>query len=175
MCIRDRDKKFNERTSEILKEYEQYQPTATSKYNPNVYMNCCEVCKTKSSLETHHIVWQKDFNEDQINPNKFYLKKNDSSNLVTLCTECHDKVDRNEIIVNGWVNTSSGRKFDYTIVQIQPSKKSKYSEEIINFVKSLKKIVKSDEKMAVIKIKEKFDKKISSKTILGIWSNNYDN
>ncbi len=73
------------------------------------------------------------------------------------------------------MNTSSGRKFDYTIVQIQPSKKSKYSEEIINFVKSLKKIVKSDEKMAVIKIKEKFDKKISSKTILGIWSNNYDN
>ena len=38
-------------------------------------MNCCEICKDKNNLETHHIVWQKDFNEQEINPNKFYLKK----------------------------------------------------------------------------------------------------
>ncbi len=165
-----KDKQFNERTSEILKEYEQYQPTAISKYNSSVYMNCCEICKTKANLETHHIVWQKDFNKDEINLNKFYLKKNDSSNLVSLCTECHDKVDRNEIIINGWINTSSGRKFDYELVKNTPEKKSKYSDELVEFVKSLKKKVKSDEKMAVIKIKEKFDKKMSSKTVLSIWS-----
>lgn len=165
-----KDKVFNERTSEILKEYEQFQSPSVSKYNSQVYMNCCEVCKVKSDLETHHIVWQKDFNEQEINPNKFYLKKNDSGNLVTLCRECHDKVDRNEIIVNGWVNTSAGRKFDFVIANTKPEKKSKYSDELVDFVKTLKKKVKSDEKMAIIKIKEKFNKKVSSKTVLNIWS-----
>ena len=165
-----KDKKFNERTSEILKEYEQFQSPSVCKYNSQVYLNCCEICKSKSDLETHHIVWQKDFNEQEINPNKFYLKKNDASNLVTLCRECHDKVDRNEIIVNGWINTSAGRKFDFTIVNTKPEKKSKYSDELVDFVKTLKKKVKSDEKMAIIKIKEKFNKKVSSKTILNIWS-----
>jgi DNA mismatch repair protein MutS len=167
-----KDKKFNERTSEILKEYEQVQTPSVSKYNSQVYMNCCEICKSRTNLETHHIIWQKDFNDQEINPNKFYLKKNDSANLVVLCRECHDKVDRNEIIVNGWSRTSSGRKFDYEIIETKPNKKSKYSDELVNFVIELKKKVKSDEKMAVIKIKEKFDKKLSSKSVLGIWSNN---
>jgi len=166
-----KDKKFNERTSEILKEYDQIHHPIASKYNSQVYMNCCEICKVKSDLETHHIVWQKEFNEQEINPNKFYLKKNDAANLVTLCRECHDKVDRNEIIVNGWINTSAGRKFDYTIITAKPEKKSKYSDELVDFVKTLKKKVKSDDKMAIIKIKEKFNKKISSKTVLNIWSN----
>jgi DNA mismatch repair protein MutS len=165
-----KDKNFNERTSEILKEYEQVQSPYVSKYNSQVYMNCCEICKIKTNLETHHIIWQKDFNEQEINPHKFYLKKNDSANLVVLCRECHDKVDRSEIIVNGWTRTSSGRKFDYEIVDTKVPKKTKYSDELIDFIKGLKKKVKSDEKMAVIKIKEKFDKKISSKSILNIWS-----
>ena len=91
--------------------------------------------------------------------------------MVTLCRTCHDKVDRNEIIVNGWINTSAGRKFDYTIITAKPEKKSKYSDELVDFVKTLKKKVKSDDKMAIIKIKEKFNKKISSKTVLNIWSN----
>ena len=90
--------------------------------------------------------------------------------MVTLCRECHDKVDANEIIVNGWVNTSAGRKFDFVIANIKPEKKSKYSDELVDFVKTLKKKVKSDEKMAIIKIKEKFNKKVSSKTELNIWS-----
>jgi hypothetical protein len=133
-------------------------------------MNCCEICKNKSNLETHHIIWQKDFNNQEINLNKFYLKKNDSANLVVLCRICHDKVDRNEININGWLNTSSGRHFDYEIIQTKPAKKSKYTDELIYFIKDLKTQVKSDEKMAIIKIKEKFDKKISSKSVLNIWS-----
>jgi DNA mismatch repair protein MutS len=173
-----KDKKFNERTNEILKEYDETQniqninKISTSKYNSQVYLNCCEICKITTQLETHHIVWQKDFNEKNINNNKFYLQKNDSSNLVTLCTKCHDKVDRNEIIVNGWVNTSIGRKFDYEIIKT-PVKKSKYSDELIGFVKSIEPTVKSDDKIAIIKIKEKYNKKLSSKTVLNIWQTNY--
>lgn len=165
-----KDKMFNERTNEILMEYENISTDRTSKYNKDVIVSCCEVCKSKEKLETHHIVWQKDFDSDEINKSKFYLQKNDSANLVVLCQECHDKVDRNEIIVNGWINTSNGRKFDYQIVETKKSTKTKYSEELVDFIKSLKKKTKNDEKMARIKIKEKFDKKVSSKSILNIWN-----
>jgi DNA mismatch repair protein MutS len=188
-----KDKNFNERTNEILKEYDDIHVNtqsrlcslqnvqnvqnlqnlhklSTSKYNSLVYLNCCEICKVTTQLETHHIVWQKDFNDANINNNKFYLQKNDSANLVTLCTKCHDKVDKNEIIVNGWINTSDGRKFDYEIIE-SPVKKSKYSEELIRFVKSIKSKVKSDDKIAIIQIKEKYNKKLTSKMVHNIWAN----
>ena len=165
-----KDKEFNERTNEILQEYDGKNKLVTSKYNSQVYLNYCEICKEKSQLETHHIVWQKDFNEKDINDNKFYLQKNDSANLITLCTTCHDKVDRNKIVINGWLDTSAGRKIDLKIID-NPVKKSKYSDELINFVKSIESNVKSDEKIAIIKIKEKYNKKLSSKMVLSIWSN----
>ncbi len=167
-----KDKFFNERTAEILKEYDNIQEDKSSKYNSNVIVSCCEVCKSKNKLETHHIVWQKDFDDNLINKSKFYLQKNDSANLVVLCQECHDKVDREEIIINGWVETSVGRKFDYEVVEKQKDKKpkSKYSEEMIDFIKSLKKKVKSDEKIAKLKVKEKFDKNITTKSIVNIWN-----
>ena len=90
--------------------------------------------------------------------------------MVILCQECHDKVDRDQIIINGWVETSAGIKFDYHIKTEKPVSKTKYSEELINFIKSLKKKVKSDEKIAKLKIKEKFDKNITAKSIINIWT-----
>lgn len=169
-----KDKTFNERTAEILKEYDSISEDKFSKYNSDLVVKECEICKSKDKLETHHIVWQKDFDSEQINHSKLHLQKNNLSNLVVLCQSCHDKVDAEQIIINGWVETSAGRKFDYEIKPTdirgeKPTKKSKYSEEIIDFVKSIKKKVKNDEKMASIKIKEKFDKKMSSKMILKIW------
>ena len=98
-----KDKNFNERTTEIL---DSYNTIKQSRYNSNVYLECCQICKSKEKLETHHIVWQKDF---KANKNKFHLMKNDPSNLVVLCMKCHDKVDRNEIIVNGWDKTNKGK------------------------------------------------------------------
>lgn len=168
-----KDKMFNERTAEILKEYDSVSDNKFSKYNSQLVVKECEICKSKDKLETHHIVWQKDFNSDQINESKLHLQKNNLSNLVVLCQTCHDKVDADEIIINGWVETSAGRKFDYEIKPTpkgeKPPKKSKYSDDLINFVKSIKKKVKNDEHMASIKIKEKFDKKMSNNMILKIW------
>jgi len=119
---------FNERTLEILKEYENNDSCdKKSKYNSKIYMNKCEICNCKDKLETHHIVWQKDFNPiNGINLNKFYLQKNNESNLVTLCTLCHDKVDSNEIIIDGWNETSEGRKLKYELnTHIKKKKKKK--------------------------------------------------
>lgn len=166
-----KDKFFNERTNEILAEYNELSNDKVKKckYNTNVYLVSCEICKDKDNLEAHHIVWQKDFNSQGINNNRFYLQKNDSSNLVTLCRSCHDKVDRCEIIINGWIETSAGLKFDY--VDNQPIvKKSKYSAEIISYIKELQNTVNNDSDMAKIKIKERYGKKITKKTILKYWN-----
>jgi DNA mismatch repair protein MutS len=106
-----KDKNFNERTTEILDNYN-YNNIKQSRYNSNVYIECCEICKSKEKLETHHIVWQKDF---KANKNKFHLMKNNPSNLVVLCMKCHDKVDRNEITINGWDKTSKGKILNINI------------------------------------------------------------
>jgi len=107
---------------------------------------------------------------------------------VVLCMECHDNVDRGNIHINGWVETSNGRKFDYTVQETAAAKKtfleetipatkkpliqnSKYPDEVIQYIRSIKTTQTQDVKMARIKIKEKFDKKISSKTITTIWEN----
>jgi DNA mismatch repair protein MutS len=160
-----KDKHFNERTLELLNEYDGVKEVVTSKYNKEVIVESCEVCKSTNKLETHHIVWQKDFEEKKAS---LHLQKNDKSNLVVLCMECHDKVDRGEIEVEGWVETSKGRVFKYQMVE-KVEKKSKYSDDMIQFIVSIKKQVNSDPKMARIKIKEKYDKKVSTKTIASLW------
>ena len=49
------------------------------------------------------------------------------------------------------------------------SKQSKYDDETIKYIKKLKVKCNGDAKMARIKIKEKLDKKVSTKTILSFW------
>ena len=165
---------FNERTLEILQEYDSINNNYKKcKYNSKIYVDTkCNICDNKDKLETHHIVWQKDF-INGININKFYLQKNNECNLVTLCSLCHDKVDRNEIIINGWKETSNGKIFDYKINNLENKniKTSKYSDEIINFIIDIKDSsgVFNDARMARIKIKEKFNIKISTKTISTFW------
>ena len=160
-----KDDKFNKRTSEILDEYDNNK-IKKSAYNSSLYLAECFICKSKSNLESHHIIWQKDF-DDKGYHNKFYIRKNDNSNLISLCMCCHDRVDRNEIIINGWIETSNGRELDYYLnTNITP--KSKYTDELVNYIKSLKNI---DVKIARIKIKETFDRKVSSASIFKIWEN----
>ena len=127
----------------------------------------CHICKNKNNLETHHIIFQKDFDDKKINKKKFHLQKDSNYNLVTLCQNCHDDVDRQKIIINGWVETSNGRLLDYICTDII-IKKQKHDNELVNYIKSLK-LETNDPKFARIKIKEKFNKKISSESIINYW------
>jgi DNA mismatch repair protein MutS len=154
-----KDKVFNERVGEILKEYDEYEVPKMSNYNDD-FMIECYICKSKKNLESHHIIPQKDF----IN-NEIQIQKDNYSNLVTLCEKCHDKIDTNELIINGWLNTSSGKKLDYSFQE--KVKTTKHTNEMIEYIKELKKL--KDPKMAIIKVKEKFDKKVSNQTILKYW------
>jgi len=84
----------------------------TSKYNLNLIKDACSVCHKKVkdnsnevSLETHHIIFQKDAVNNMINE---YQHKNTQSNLVVICQKCHDDVDRGNINILGKVETSAG-------------------------------------------------------------------
>ena len=82
----------------------------SSNYNSDVYMDKCNICykqpkKSEIPLETHHIIFQKDF-INGINSNKLHMKKNNKSNLVVLCSKCHDSIDSNKIIINGWIDSN---------------------------------------------------------------------
>ena len=101
-----------------------------------------------------------------IDKNKLHIKKDNYSNIVTLCSSCHDKIDTNELVINGWIETTNGKKLDY-FVQEKKSK-NKYEPEMIEFIKKLKN--KFTPQMALIKIKEKYDQKISKKTLDKYWS-----
>jgi len=92
------DNNIVERIYEISKQFEEMK---TSRYNSEIVLEKCQICGCKKNLETHHIVFQKDFIENK-HKKKLHLLKNDKSNLVVLCSKCHDEVDRNNIKIKGW-------------------------------------------------------------------------
>ena len=61
--------------------------------------------------ETHHIKYQKDADS-----NGFigHIHKNNKSNLVPLCKECHKKETYGKINIIGWVDATDGRKLKVT-------------------------------------------------------------
>jgi len=159
-----KDVLFNNRTTEILKEYEEIN-IKKSNYNDD-FMIECHICKDTKNLESHHIIPQKDFDENETHKINKHIKKNHYSNIVTLCSSCHDKIDTDEIVINGWLETSNGKKLDYEIKDKQS--KHRYTDELIEYIRELKEI--KDSKMARIKIKEKFNKKISTQIIEKYWN-----
>jgi DNA mismatch repair protein MutS len=171
------DNDFNNRTNEILLEYENIN-IKQSNYNKEVYLEECNICKSKEKLETHHIIWQKDFNENEINKNKFHIIKNNKYNLVVLCMSCHDKIDRNDIIINKWIDTSEGRILDYYICcELMKKILEKYDDKydkLIEFKDKIKnKIIKlKNQDIKYIKnyIYDKYNLKLSDKYILSIFS-----
>lgn len=125
-----KDDHFNNRTRELENEFDDVKLKA-SNYNKDSWMEQCYICKSKKKLETHHINWQKDC-DDKVVFSKPHIKKNKKYNLLTVCTTCHDKIDRDEIVVKGWKNTSDGLILNYFI---KDKKKSKYSQDEILIIK----------------------------------------
>ena len=87
----------------------------SSNYNASKHVFECELCgkkKTKeiTNLETHHINFQKDFDEDGINKTKLHIKKNAKYNLLVVCDKCHDKIHDGKINIEAIKMTSKGKK-----------------------------------------------------------------
>ena len=100
---------------DLLNVYSSLVVDKTSRYNSKKYMSVCEVCgeklqKDNSNLETHHINFQKDFDNNGIHNSKKHIKKNSKSNLLVVCQQCHDDIHNGNIKVNAVVMTSDGIK-----------------------------------------------------------------
>lgn len=114
------DDEFNDLVLEIKDELmHNYNGIITgikSRYNSSVHVDECRLCGSSnkkmhtSPLETHHIIQQKDFDNNNSNMIKPHIRKNDEANLTVLCDECHDKLHRGEYKIDGYVMTSKGRK-----------------------------------------------------------------
>jgi len=85
--------------------------TKTSNYNSNFFIDLCQVCKINKAIETHHINYQ-------INADKFgkfsNFNKNDNLNLVSICSDCHQKEHSGKIGIIGYKQTSQGIQLEIT-------------------------------------------------------------
>ena len=82
-----------------------------SKYNNNLFMDKCSLCDEKCE-EVHHIIEQKNANEDNIIESE-QIHKNRKSNLMLICEKCHDKIHNKEIKIDGYKDTTDGKKLFY--------------------------------------------------------------
>jgi DNA mismatch repair protein MutS len=60
----------------------------TTRYNAKKVRGLCEMCKTALSTETHHLMMQKEADEDGYVGG---IHKNHKANLMALCEACHQK------------------------------------------------------------------------------------
>ncbi len=116
------DSKFTSLSNEFLNEYNGFALSSDkkSKYNSKVFVQSCASCGKipkpgEVPLETHHINPQVDTNKfGQIN-SKPHIHKNHKSNLVVLCSKCHDMIDTGLIEISGWIDTNEGRELNMII------------------------------------------------------------
>jgi DNA mismatch repair protein MutS len=84
--------------------------TKNSQYNNSVYFDVCSICNKKTE-EIHHIIEQSKSNNEGI-IEEANIHKNRKSNLINVCSICHDEIHNNKIKINGYIQTSNGIKLD---------------------------------------------------------------
>ena len=171
-----KDNNFLEISNEIKLNLENEVDIKKSRYNKNLLMTKCDICDSKDKLETHHIEFQK--NTDKygfiLNESKNHIHKDHMSNLVVLCSTCHDKIHNNLILINGYEETAKGNILNFEVVKKEFKKKNlKYSDEDIEYIKSFK----DHKNITLVKVKKYFkrdkERNISTSTISKIWKNLY--
>jgi DNA mismatch repair protein MutS len=82
-----------------------------SNFNHSIYKDVCYICK-KTAEDVHHIEHQCTADENnKIN----HYHKNSEFNLVALCKSCHHKTHKDEINIEGFVDTYEGKKLKYKV------------------------------------------------------------
>lgn len=80
-----------------------------SHYNSSVYYDECFICKKKAE-DIHHIRHQREADENNMIGT---YHKNIRFNLVALCSKCHNKTHKDEVEIDGFVQTSNGVELIY--------------------------------------------------------------
>lgn len=81
--------------------------TKRTRYNAKVFKDAmCKMCRHNRATEVHHIVQQKDADQNGNVLGRFH--KNAKHNLVHICETCHRSIHDGDIEVSGYSQTSSG-------------------------------------------------------------------
>jgi DNA mismatch repair protein MutS len=80
-----------------------------SKYNKNLYITKCIICK-EPAKDTHHIKEQTNSNKDGFIG---HFHKNHKYNLLPLCKKHHKDVHNGKIIINGFVMSDKGLQLHF--------------------------------------------------------------
>jgi len=101
--------------NELTNRSEEVVKQKRSRYNKSKILNECEICgytpvkRTDMPLDTHHIKFQCTADDNNFTG---HYHKNVAFNLVCLCKSCHIDVHDGKLIINGYIQTTTGRKLD---------------------------------------------------------------
>ena len=154
---------------------EKIHETKTSPYNKNMYLHKCSICD-KPAVDTHHIKEQNTADSDKMIG---HIKRDQESNLVGLCEECHNEVHNGNLDIKGYMKTTHGIELDYKVlakeeVEKKRVSKKKYSEEQVNIIKGYQNMrweMSMTQLNNIIEKKEKI--KISTTTLKKILNDEY--
>lgn len=79
---------------EILGENKDIMSMKKSRYNSKLYVDRCAVCQGNEELQTHHIIEQKNADENGLVNGQMH--KNSKDNLIVLCRKCHTNLHGNK-------------------------------------------------------------------------------
>jgi len=96
-----------------------------SRYNNDLYMSTCSICKAAPAIDTHHINYQCESNSEG-----FFKEfhKDSKHNLVALCKDCHKKEHLGLLDIKRYVKTSEGIDIDYEEVSSISASNPAYSD-----------------------------------------------
>jgi hypothetical protein len=123
-------------------------------YSPNSIVMSCEICQSTKGLETHHIIHQAGFTGSD-------TALHSPSNLTTLCGVCHDDHHAGRLLIQGWQETSAGRRLMWT------KNTTTLDPEIMEFIKMEKTLKR---RVATIQrvVEQRFGVSLTSAIIKGI-------
>ena len=99
---------FLDRATTIRKQLAGWVAPHRSAYSADCVIDRCSVCGSEcAGLEAHHIQHQADGGD------------NKASNLVCLCTKCHDDHHGGRITITGWKETDKGRQLEFTRTDLE--------------------------------------------------------
>jgi DNA mismatch repair protein MutS len=84
--------------------------TKVSHYNSRVEIRRCEICKSTTNLQTHHILERSTARNGFVDND---IPVNKASNLTVLCENCHKEHHSQHIVIEGWKDTTFGRQLQF--------------------------------------------------------------
>lgn len=142
----------------------------TSRYNAQVHMHLCGVCKREKADEVHHIRPQMDADDHG------YIgthHKNVQHNLIPLCESCHDAIHDGRLLVSGYIQTEDGIEMKVQEcsdhVQISSSDTDEMTRKILDSYQQCSSFVKKKDKIKYIRDNTGATEYKIKKTLQSFW------